>query len=289
MHEFRVAANHYYHRPLTFAPDGRHLFVEARPFAQIDTTDGTVRGLPDVVNLSDQWFALSRGGRAVVFSNGALFAHDITTGERLFRPPGAGHARAFASGPRADTLFVSDFDSDSGTSTLKALADDLSDRAELLVVPDRIERLAISADGNWLAGRSQTGARVWSIGGPARETMSAPWKGPTFAFALSGDGARLAVATNRSLALWNTATGEEVFRNGRDGAKLRVVACHPGQAVVAAGGDAGAVLFWDHTGRVLTQFDWGLRGVRGLTFSPDGLRCAAADADGRVVVWDVDL
>jgi hypothetical protein len=39
---------------------------------------------------------------------------------------------------------------------------------------------------------------------------------------------------------------------------------------------------------VLARFDWGLGEVDAMCFAPDGLRCAAVDRNGKVVVWDVD-
>jgi hypothetical protein len=57
----------------------------------------------------------------------------------------------------------------------------------------------------------------------------------------------------------------------------------------ATGDTGGQVFLWDHTGRVLTRYDWGLGEVYAMCFAPDGLRCAAIDRAGKVVVWDVDV
>jgi hypothetical protein len=40
-------------------------------------------------------------------------------------------------------------------------------------------------------------------------------------------------------------------------------------------------------GRVLAQYDWGIRELHALCFAPDGMRCAAAGTY-KMVVWDVD-
>jgi len=48
------------------------------------------------------------------------------------------------------------------------------------------------------------------------------------------------------------------------------------------------VFYWDAKGNVTRRFEWGLEKIAVLRFSPDGLRCAAADVTGKVVIWDVD-
>ena len=110
--------------------------------------------------------------------------------------------------------------------------------------------------------------------------------------ALSADGTRLATIGNRGVTLWDLANGapaREVFRSGKHRRGVTAVACNPTKSVLVTGDTAGQVFLWDDTGRVLTRFDWGLGDVYGLTFAPDGLRCAAADAKGKIVVWDVDV
>lgn len=106
--------------------------------------------------------------------------------------------------------------------------------------------------------------------------------------ALSADGARLVATDNRSVTVWDVATGKEVFRSGKHRRAVESAACNPTRPVFVAGDSAGKVFLWGYTGNVLTRFDWALGEIRGLCFAPDGLRCAAVDRQGKVVVWDVE-
>src|SRR5262249_35499950 len=109
------------------------------------------------------------------------------------------------------------------------------------------------------------------------------------AFALNSDGSQLAAAESTALSVWNTLTGEEVFRSGKHRRKVLAVACNPTKPILATGDNAGQIFLWDYAGNVLTRYDWKLGEIYGLTFAPDGLRGAAVDQNGKVVIWDVDV
>jgi WD40 repeat protein len=107
-------------------------------------------------------------------------------------------------------------------------------------------------------------------------------------FALTHDGKLLAVADGYALTLRDSANGKQVARSGQHRRAVTAVACSPKQPLLVSGDKTGKVFLWDTTGRVLKRYDWGLGEVYGLTFDADGLRAAAVDASGKVVVWDID-
>jgi WD40 repeat protein len=164
--------------------------------------------------------------------------------------------------------------------------------------PGRFPWLALSADGRRLAGRGPE-LLVWDLAipdHPQLAVISVPAGlpgSPAEWFALSADGTRLVTISNRGVTLWDTANGTptamEMFRSGKHRRRVSAVACSPTRPLFATGDTAGQVFLWDQAGHVLTRYDWGLDEVYALCFAPDGLRCAAIDRNGKVVVWDVDV
>ena len=58
---------------------------------------------------------------------------------------------------------------------------------------------------------------------------------------------------------------------------------------ILTGDHAGALRVWDSAdGSPVKSFDWQIGPVTAVAFAPDGLTCAAAGTNGRVVLWDVD-
>ena len=58
---------------------------------------------------------------------------------------------------------------------------------------------------------------------------------------------------------------------------------------ILTGAHDGALRVWDAAdGSPVKSFDWQIGPVTAVAFAPDGLTCAAAGTNGRVVLWDVD-
>jgi WD40 repeat protein len=156
--------------------------------------------------------------------------------------------------------------------------------------------LSVSADGRRLVGRGAYEAGVWDLtrpDDPQAVGLSVRVGGVgkyVDGVALSADGKKLALVTSRGLELWDIAGREaaQVFRSGKHKRRVSAVACSPAKPLIATGDNAGNVFLWDHAGNVMMRYDWGLGEVYGLAFAPDGLRCAAVNASGKVVIWDVD-
>lgn len=275
-----------FRRHLTFDPDGRTLAVGHNHLTLIDTATGAMRTLDELAGLWN--FEFVNGGATMA---GALHSEirvlDLATGQLRSRRFESS-VYALAAAPGADRMFVSVFDR-SPKSLLRAVsAADLEDRVKFDGSDDVAHLLAVSADGRRLAASTGLALRVWDVGGPALPTRAVTKELSANGFAFAAN-ERLAVAHANGVVLWDARTGAEVFRSGKHRRGVTAVACHPSREVLATGDSAGKVFVWDHGGRVLSRFEWGLEQVAGLAFAPDGLRCAAVDTHGKVVVWDVDL
>src|SRR5579885_3468327 len=119
--------------------------------------------------------------------------------------------------------------------------------------------------------------------------------------AFSPDGKRIVsgssgLSDEKSVIVWDAATGEEILSLKAQAAEGRCVAFSPdGKRIVAT--DSRRVAVWDAaTGReVLSLGETGARGISSVAFSPDGKRIARAGqgvdeqkgrACGVVKVWD---
>jgi WD40 repeat protein len=156
-----------------------------------------------------------------------------------------------------------------------------------------LRQLAVSADGQWVAGSSAKEVRVWDLGGGKRPTRAArkvravKWL-TIDALALSADGAFVS-AGGSGVVVWDVRTGAEQRVAERFGARGHALGFHPNRPLLAYPQGGDGVVFWDVESRSeLQRFAWGIGSLSALAFGPDGMRCAAG-SKGKVVVWDVDL
>jgi WD40 repeat protein len=290
---------------LRFSPDGRYLSVGVMPHVLLDTTGGPIGSIGE--NSAYQWsHCFVRGGTACAYvaSMYEVRVHDLRTrheeGREFrhleFRP------RAIAAGPGGAPIYVAgwvDYPLDR-IELWEFDAVTLKTRSKFGRHTARGDRLAASADGTRLAAGGDR-IRVWNIADgkrPARATVTVKPRGHSQSFELTDDGKRLAIADSYALSLWDTRTGERVAHSGQHRRRVTTVACHPLRPVIATGDSGGFVFLWEAPSakpegfgacRVIRRFEWGLGEVVGLAFAADGLRCAAIDAKGKVVVWDLDV
>jgi WD40 repeat protein len=260
-----------------------------------------------------QWLGLGSWGWAFVQS-GTAIAHipstkevqvyDVESGRVSRHEVKSGDARGITANRSGDTLYLSvnvpDFRPESEIRVVHAA--DMAPLSSLGRVGDFLGKLCLSADettiaaacGDWNASfrGEHLCFRVWNIANGKRpiraRTLIYP-RNPVNAFALSADGSLLALAESAALTVWNTHTSDEVFFSGKHRRKVTAVACSPTKPLIATGDSAGGIFLWEHSGNVLTRYAFGLGEIYGLAFAPDGLRCAAVDGTGKVVVWDMDV
>ena len=303
MQMFQVRAEVLRDNELRFAPEGRTIAVGGIPYLLLDLSTGSQRDLPEMGRGSWAW-AFVRGGTALAHlpTTAILTVLDLATGAVETHPVG-GAARGMIASPDGRTLYLSVGGANFGkASEIRALdAATLKPVATFAHVADHLGRFAVSGDGrrlavsggNWNASLKERGLtfRVWDVGDgglPEQATAFIELERPVNGFALAHDGAHLAVVNGHGLALWAAAGDPPVKRSPAPRSGVLSVACSPTLPHVLTGDKAGLVFLWDTAGRVLRRYEWGLAEVIGLAFAPDGLRAAAIDATGKVVVWDAD-
>lgn len=305
MQTFNLRVDRVRHNELQFALDGKILVVGALPYTFLDLGSGTSRGLPEL-GLGSWGWALIRSGGAIAHipSSDVLTVLDLATGKADTRKVENGSARGIVADRTGDTLFLTVGDPNfRPVSEIRVMnAADLKPRATFGQIEAYLGRMAISADGQQLvayAGSDYNASlrdpnpslRVWCIPDeklPKRARVRIAPRNPVNAFGLAHDGKLLAVADGYALSLWDTSNGEKVASSGQHRRAVTAVACSPKQPLLVSGDNVGKVFLWDTTGRILKRYDWGLGAVSGLAFDPDGLRAAAVDEGGKVVVWDID-
>jgi WD40 repeat protein len=287
---------------LSFAPDGRRLLVGTPTRVLLDTLGSE----PPVVlkpptGAFTAYAQLALGGRVLVYTtptdNPHVHVWDLATnGITVWENTGQ-NTKGLAVSPDGTTVYGSFVTPWEFSWRTEIRAFDIATgepRGRYSVVTEHSSELTISADGRRLAGRATYVVAVWDLTAANSEPVLVRAGGHgvyVLGSALSADGSRLATVTNRVVVLWDVATGptaREVFRSGKHRRRVTAVACSPTRPMLATGDTAGQVFLWDFTGRALARFDWGLGEVRAMCFAPDGLRCAAADTVGKLVVWDVD-
>ncbi|MBY0456861.1 MAG: WD40 repeat domain-containing protein, partial [Gemmataceae bacterium] len=299
-----------------FAPDGRALAAVCRGRVFVlDAATGTARV---VVPDADEQFAGRHGaaftadGRAVVvhhslYPTSVVEVHDLETGQVL----------------RDLALRFSDpCDPEPGGRLVYAAVQPERSRHEVEIVRwdpltgarlpgfarqrSGLQQLAVSADQAWVAGSGGSQVRLWNLGGNRRPERATKVFTLEYALvvvlAIAGDGGFVAAGTfenlvnhNGAVRVLDRATGEVWVASPRDrenerhGVGARDLAFHPSRPLLAFRGETGEAVFYDCAARAeLKRFAWDVGPLTALSFSQDGLRCAAG-ATGKVVVWDVDV
>jgi len=281
-------------RRLGFSPDGRLLIARTLKGGWlIDTTTEAVRELWAQRDLASEGSGVGftpDGTGVIAFTDeSAVRVYDVETGtvRREFR---ADYFGGVEPGPGGRVVYVV-----AGGRSQIVRWDPVTGKKRAAFGGHgggTTLQLAVSADGNWIAGTNIYEVRLWDLRGgrsPARATRCiAVQLGFPPLLALSADGLYLAAGREEQLWIWDLrsdADGPQALAPGPFGG----VAFAPTRPLLLHGSGEDVVFRNPATGAEVSRLCWGIGPIQSVAFAPDGLRCAAGSAAGKVVVWDVDL
>jgi WD40 repeat protein len=148
--------------------------------------------------------------------------------------------------------------------------------------------LATNRDGSRLLTCSwdQT-AKLWeSSNGSLIKTLVA--EQGVYDCDLAPDGRLAALGVGNALEVWDTDSGNRLFRcEGAAGTIVDVTFSPDGTAVAAASQDSNVYVWSAETGARVAAFNGHAVGVNCVAFSPDASLLASGDGRGQVVLWDL--
>jgi WD40 repeat protein len=107
--------------------------------------------------------------------------------------------------------------------------------------------------------------------------------------AFSPDGRYLAYSPGSVLTVRNLASGQIVAELRQKKMHFKGTAFAPNGRLLVTVSNDGLAKYWDTaTWKEKGAFAWGIGMLRCLAFAPDGMRAAAGNDKGKIVIWDVE-
>ncbi|KAL2837416.1 WD40-repeat-containing domain protein [Aspergillus pseudoustus] len=152
--------------------------------------------------------------------------------------------------------------------------------------------IALSADGQYLAGTTQNGhIKVWDLGADEEEIRDHETKGSFgTCIDLSPDGRLIASGhENGNVYIFSTETGRMPFSLSGLVKPVRTVAFSPGGKFLAAAGDSRVIVLYDtSSGEQVASLTGHSAWILSLSWSSTGEYLLSGSFDGKVKVWSID-
>ncbi|CEL11416.1 Putative WD40 repeat protein [Aspergillus calidoustus] len=152
--------------------------------------------------------------------------------------------------------------------------------------------VALSADGQYLAGTTQNGhIKVWDLGANEEEIRDHETKGSFgTCIDLSPDGRLIASGhENGSVYIFSTETGRMPFSLSGLVKPVRTVTFSPGGKFLAAAGNSRVIVLYDtSSGEQVASLAGHSAWILSLSWSSTGEYLLSGSFDGKVKVWSID-
>lgn len=279
-----------------FSPDGKRLAIAAQSRVTIverDAIDRTVEVNITPTILRHRCIEFTHDGSKVVIgsSDGGMRVADAVTGKIIATYPGTlGEVYAVRLHPKEPLAAVGY--SSGNLRIMNYLTGAVV--AELPRAGKRVEGLAFSSDGAWLASTGNTGGvQMWRAGampgdawtaGPLLATEAAPW-----AVAYSPDDATLASTTqDGTLVLFDARKWERLQIVRGHGQLIPGLAFSPDGKHFATGSEDGGLKLWEiATQRIVLSLEPKGNEIVGIAFTPDGASLAASTSTYFTALYDL--